>query len=160
MPDTGDRMTRAGNYVLGLMNDSERERAERDLETDASFRDAVVEVAERMHVFDHRPAPEKVTDDSWKKIKERIDGMPQMRNVVPAESPVAPSSSVNFGRRRSDPQRETLVPTAPSKTTWIGAHSVPGRWAMVMALCLAAAFALGYVTGASSVWTVSVADRP
>ena len=81
MPDTGDRMTRAGNYVLGLMNDSERERAERDLEIDSSFREAVVEVAERMHVFDHRPAPEEATDDSWKMIKERIDGMPQMRQV-------------------------------------------------------------------------------
>ena len=55
--DRGDRMDRAGRYVLGLMDDAERERAERDLEIDPAFRDAMVEIAERMHVFDHMPAP-------------------------------------------------------------------------------------------------------
>ena len=35
--DRGDRMDRAGRYVLGLMDDDERERAERDLEIDPAF---------------------------------------------------------------------------------------------------------------------------
>ncbi len=42
MGDTGARMDRAGRYVLGLMDDEERERAERDLEIDPAFRDAMV----------------------------------------------------------------------------------------------------------------------
>ena len=45
-----DRIARAGDYVLGLMNDAERERAERDLEIDPAFRDAVLQLAERMHM--------------------------------------------------------------------------------------------------------------
>ena len=52
MASESDRIARAGDYVLGLMNDAERERAERDLEIDPAFRDAVVQLAERMHVFD------------------------------------------------------------------------------------------------------------
>ena len=79
MGDTGDRMDRAGRYVLGLMNDEERERAERDLEIDPAFRNAMVEIAERMHVFDHMPAPGREPEDHWRLIKEKIDAMPQMR---------------------------------------------------------------------------------
>ena len=57
MTSEADRMSRAGSYVLGLMNDTDRERAERDLETDAEFRDAVVRIAERLHLIDLTPAP-------------------------------------------------------------------------------------------------------
>ncbi len=80
-----DRMKRAGNYVLGLMDDAERERAERDLEIDPSFRDAVVEIAERMHMFDRIPAPDKTPEDGWKRLKDYIAGMPQMRAAAPPE---------------------------------------------------------------------------
>ena len=45
-------MSRAGSYVLGLMGEAERERAERDLEVDAEFRDAVLHIAERLHLID------------------------------------------------------------------------------------------------------------
>ena len=74
-----DRMKKAANYVLGLMDDDERERAERDLEIDPSFRDAVVEIAQRMHVFDRTAAPDKAAGDGWKRLKDYIAGMPQMR---------------------------------------------------------------------------------
>lgn len=150
MPDTGDRMTRAGNYVLGLMDDEERERAERDLEIDAAFRDAVVEVAERMHVFDHPAAPDKAQNDAWKKIKEGIDGMPQMRqaDTVAILDPAAP---VSFGRRRSDAYLEKPVAAAAPKVTQAGLYFIPGRRVVLMALCLIAAFASGYFAGISSV---------
>ena len=154
MPDTGDRMTRAGNYVLGLMDDEERERAERDLEVDASFRDAVVEVAERMHVFDHAAAPDEAQNDAWKKIKEGIDGLPQMRpsDTAAILDPVASAdTSVSFGRRRSDAYPDKPLATAAPNLTRVGVHSVPGRRAVLMAACLIAAFALGYFTGVSSV---------
>ena len=84
MGDTGDRMDRAGRYVLGLMDDDERERAERDLEIDPAFRDAMVAVAERMHVFDRTPAPDDAPQDGWRLIQERIATMPQMRPAASA----------------------------------------------------------------------------
>ena len=149
--DRGDRMDRAGRYVLGLMDDDERERAERDLEIDPAFRDAMVEIAERMHVFDHMPAPEKALLDGWRVIKERIAAMPQMRPAPAMEqTPPEPAQSgpqVTFGRRRSDKLRGTIVPEAPAKTIGTGLHSVPGRRALVLALFLVAAFALGYAAG-------------
>lgn len=144
MTDQGDRMARAGNYVLGLMDEGERERAERDLEIDPSFRDAVVLIAERMHVFDHIAAPGKVPDVVWKQIKQRIAEMPQMRSMVPPEPPAT------FGRRRSDPKRDTIVPAAP-KVRRIGLHSVPGWRAAFLAASLITALALGYAAGVSSV---------
>ena len=47
-----ERMARAGDYVLGLMSDDERERAELDLERDAAFRDAVLAAAQNFHKLD------------------------------------------------------------------------------------------------------------
>ena len=141
--ETGDRMDRAGRYVLGLMDDEERERAERDLEIDPAFRDAMVEIAERMHVFDRMPAPDKASADGWRLIKEKITAMPQMRAAKAPE----PEPQVTFGRRRSDRMRSPIVPETSVETVGTGLHSVPGRRAFMLALCLIAAFALGYVTG-------------
>ena len=56
MASESDRIARAGDYVFGLMNDIERRRAERDLEIDPAFRDAVLRLAERMRAFDPEPA--------------------------------------------------------------------------------------------------------
>jgi hypothetical protein len=148
--DRGDRMDRAGRYVLGLMDDDERERAERDLEIDPAFRDAMVEIAERMHVFDHMPAPDKAPEDGWRLIKEKITAMPQMRPapaIEPTPEPTQSGQQVAFGRRRSDKQRGTIVPEMPAKPMGTGLHSVPSHRALVLALFLIAAFALGYVAG-------------
>ena len=78
MASESDRIARAGDYVLGLMNDTERERAERDLEIDPAFRDAVVQLAERMHVFDR--AEPAGGDERWKLITQRLAELPQMRS--------------------------------------------------------------------------------
>ena len=72
-------MSRAGSYVLGLMDEADRERAERDLEIDAEFRDAVVRIAERLHLIDLGPAPEPDAADQWKLLAQRISEMPHMR---------------------------------------------------------------------------------
>jgi anti-sigma-K factor RskA len=152
MGDTGDRMDRAGRYVLGLMDDEERDRAERDLEIDPAFRDAMVEIAERMHVFDRLPAPDqsagKPPQDYWRLIKEKITAMPQMRA---AAEPAEPEPQVTFGRRRSDKLRGTISPEIPPRTVGTGLHAVAGNRSLVLALCLIAAFALGYVAGITSV---------
>jgi anti-sigma-K factor RskA len=76
MASESDRIARAGDYVLGLMHDAERERAERDLEIDPAFRDAVVQLAERMHVFDRA---EPAGEERWTQITQRIADLPQMR---------------------------------------------------------------------------------
>lgn len=151
MGEMGDRIDRAERYVLGLMDDEERERAERDLEVDAAFREAMVEMAERMHVFDRIPPGDELARDDWRMIKERIEAMPQMR-VAPAAEPTssAPEEAepkVAFGRRRSDRLHATIVPETPPRTFGTGLHSVPDRRALVLALALIAAFALGYLVG-------------
>ena len=66
MTGEADKMSRAGSYVLGLMDAAARERAERDLETDAEFRDAVVRIAERLHLIDLGPATQPDAADQWK----------------------------------------------------------------------------------------------
>ena len=120
-----DKMSRAGSYVLGLMDAPDRERAERDLETDAEFRDAVVRIAERLHLIDLGPATLPAAADQWRLLAERISEMPHMR--PPGAQPVAallPDKPVAVGR---------------------GLHAVPSRRAAIMALALIAAFAAGYL---------------
>jgi anti-sigma-K factor RskA len=126
MIDEGDRLARAGHYVLGLMDDEERERAERDLERDGAFRDAVLSIAERMHVLDADPAP----GGRWRAISERIAELPQMRGVAPAAALTAAQQIIG-----------------PKAIRRIGLHSVPGWRAALVAACLIAAFALGYFAG-------------
>lgn len=83
MASDPDQMTRAGNYVLGLMDRRERERAEHDLEIDPGFRDAVFRVAERMHMFDAAGAASTAAGkDDWSAVAARIAEMPQMRGAA------------------------------------------------------------------------------
>ncbi|MEW9807158.1 hypothetical protein ABUE31_14290 [Mesorhizobium sp. ZMM04-5] len=159
MEGDGDRMERAQRYVLGLMDDEERERAERDLETDHALREAMVEMAGRMRVFERRPAAEAAVDgvhpDDWRLLKERLEAMPQMRPAA-APGPVQPAEEkdqqvaekpVTFGRRRSDRMPPPPPPAAAAGTHGTGLHSVPGRRALLLALCLIAAFVLGFIAG-------------
>lgn len=77
-----DQMTRAGNYVLGLMDRRERERAEHDLEIDPGFRNAVLRVAERMHMFDTSGGTKAAGTDDWSAVAARIAELPQMRGTA------------------------------------------------------------------------------
>lgn len=152
MGETGDRIDRAERYVLGLMDDVERERAERDLEIDPAFREALVVMAERMHVFDRTPAPEGATQDQWRLLKAHIEAMPQMRPAEPQRAPPSaggpargiPAKPAGFGRRRTD-----HLPASEPGTGRVGLHSVRGRAAL--AIVVVAAFAAGYLAGVSSV---------
>ncbi|MEI5681720.1 MULTISPECIES: hypothetical protein [unclassified Mesorhizobium] len=133
MVDGVDRMTRAGNYVLGLMDDDERERAERDLERDGDFRDAVVEVAERMHLFDIRKPPQTLSQTMWEAISERIAELPQMH-------------ATSSGDGKADTPTRPIIQPEGTKAIWRGPHSVGGSRGLLMAAALIAAFALGYLT--------------
>ncbi|TPL12600.1 hypothetical protein FJ938_01665 [Mesorhizobium sp. B2-4-14] len=126
MAGEGDRIARAGDYVLGLMNDTERERAEHDLEIDPAFRDAVVRIAERMHLFDRgRPAEEA---DRWKLITTRIAELPQMRSA--GLDDVKP-----------------VVHGLARKPHGFGVHCLGGRCGMIIAAALIAVFVFGYLMG-------------
>ena len=140
MTDDANRMTRAGNYVLGLMDDHDRERAERDLEIDPAFRDAVVALAERMHVFDRVPAADQAPEGDWKRLTQQIADMPQIRTKGPDQSAAVP------GRRRSDKPGHAITPTAP-KPRRIALYSIPGWRAALMAASLVAAWLAGYLGG-------------
>ena len=124
MASESDRIARASDYVRGLMNDAERERAERDLEIDPAFRDEVVRLAERMHVFDRAEPGDG--EERWKQITQRIGELPQMR-----------SSGL------SDARPPTVIRSLSQRPYGVGVHALGGRRGFVVAAGLMVAFALG-----------------
>ncbi|MBZ9680376.1 hypothetical protein FJ950_22950 [Mesorhizobium sp. B2-3-14] len=130
MAGESDRIARAGDYVLGLMNDAERERAERDLEIDPAFRDAVVQLAERMHVFDRAEKPAGV--NHWELVTQRLAELPQMQGV---------------GLGGNDAKSPTVIRSLSRQPYGVGVHSLGGRRGLVVMAGLIAAFALGYLLG-------------
>ena len=124
MTSDGERFSRAGSYVLGLMDAASRERAERDLEVDPAFRDAVLKVAERLHVIE-LPQAESGATDHWKRIATHIADMPQMRGLT--DRPV------------------TISPNRPVKLVGQGLQAVPTGRALLFAVVLIATFAAGYL---------------
>ena len=145
MTDDAERMARAGNYVLGLMDDDERERAELDLERDGAFRDAVVIVADRLHIIDLGAGSEPVPDTLWRSIAQRIAELPQMRGAgATNEGPAAD------GRARTRP----VVPTdAASKRRGMSLHALPTWRALALAASLAVACGIGYLAGSQMATT-------
>lgn len=125
-----DRTARAGDYVLGLMNDAERERAERDLEIDPAFRDAVVQLAERMHMFDRAEKPGGLPGNHWQLVTQRLAELPQMRT----------SGLGNAGS-------PAVIRGLPQRPHGIGLHALGGRRGFAVAIGLIVAFGLGYLAG-------------
>jgi len=125
-----DRIARAGDYVLGLMDDAERERAERDLEIDPAFRDAVLQLAERMHMFDRAEKPGGLPANHWELVTQRIAELPQMRTS-------------GVGNARSP----TVIRNLSQSPYGVGVHSLGGRRGTIIAIVLIAVFALGYLVG-------------
>ncbi|MEW6631093.1 MAG: hypothetical protein AB1440_09520 [Pseudomonadota bacterium] len=131
MASESDRIARAGDYVFGLMDDRERARAERDLQIDPAFRDAVLRLAERMRAFDPATTSSGRSDNRWNLVAQRLSELPQMRLAGLDEGEARPA--IIQGLRR--------------KPYGVGVHSLGGRLGMVIAIALLAAFALGYLVG-------------
>jgi hypothetical protein len=127
MASEGERLSRAGNYVLGLMSAVDRERAERDLEIDPAFRDAVVQIAERMLVLDFAPQKELSPADQWKAITARIGEMPQMRGR--AES----RRRLRQARRKRSGEGRTAC--RPGKRWFVRSRSSPRSRPVTSLLC-------------------------
>ena len=78
---------RADAYVMGQLTGPERERAERELETSAEFREAVLAAAQRVGFgAGGRAQP----DARWAAIAERLASMPHMTGITVVREPVAP----------------------------------------------------------------------
>lgn len=135
-----DRMARAGHYVLGLMSEAERERAERDLERDASFRDAVIEVAERERLFGARTGLVEEDRAKWDVVSARLAALPQMRNQ-PAGWNRDVSGDVAAGLGNRGAGRTAGAAARQNALAWRG---------VLLAAALFTAFAVGYVAGVSS----------
>lgn len=129
-----ERIKRAGTYVLGLMDDEERERAERDLELDPAFRDAVLQMAERAHVFDLRDSGDTNTDEGWSTVLDRISALPQMRGTA-HETGAEPTKG------------GVPVSTVGRNAVGTGPSATGTRLGLAIALGLVVAFALGYLLG-------------
>lgn len=122
-----ERKSRASNYILGLMDADERERAERDLELDPAFRETVVAVAERMHLFDiGRDGPAE--RDAWRAIATSIAELPHMQ--------------------RSDVRPRLDTVRTDARPIGRGVQSSGTRRDKAIAIGLLVAFALGYASGA------------
>ncbi|WFP65046.1 MULTISPECIES: hypothetical protein [unclassified Mesorhizobium] len=132
MASEGDRIARAGDYVFGLMDERERARAERDLEIDPAFRDAVLWLAERMRAAEPAGASEASSDERWQLVQRRLGELPQMRLA---------------GLSESEAKSPVVINKIERKPYGVGVHSLGGRLGFVIALALLAAFALGYLAG-------------
>lgn len=109
MVSDAERMARAGEYVLGRMDAAERERAERDLESDDRFRAAVLAVAERMHYFGSARGrgASAAAEAAWAELAQRLGALPHMQAVrlpqmrppaAPLPTGAAPSADPPKGR--------------------------------------------------------------
>ena len=114
----------------GRTTDLLRERAERDLEFDPAFRNAVIRLADEMRLFERGEAGGDATE-RWKLVARRIAELPQMRPAGGDRHP-APRATINPLDRRP---------------VGMGMHILPGRRAVFVMLGLVAAFALGYLAG-------------
>ncbi|PBB36341.1 MAG: hypothetical protein EOQ55_23010 [Mesorhizobium sp.] len=133
MAGEGDRIARAGDYVFGLMDERERARAERDLQIDPAFRDAVLRLAERMRALEPQGASATASDERWQLIQRRLGELPQMR-----------FAGLDKGDAKPQP---IVINKIERKPYGVGLHSLGGRLGLAIALALAAAFALGYLAG-------------
>jgi hypothetical protein len=135
-----DRMKRAGDYVLGLMADGERERAERDLEIDPAFRNAVISIAERMHMLDIKDAPTE-PDGAWRSISARIAEMPQMRVAGVADPSLTTQTESEAAKAG------LIVPSPVRQHRRLDAAALPNARAFAVACALAGSCLLGYAAG-------------
>ncbi|RWG56635.1 MAG: hypothetical protein EOQ64_13035 [Mesorhizobium sp.] len=133
MAGEGDRIARAGDYVFGLMDERERARAERDLQIDPAFRDAVLRLAERMRALEPQGASATASDERWQLVQRRLGELPQMR-----------FAGLDKGDAKPQP---IVINKIERKPYGVGLHSLGGRLGLAIALALAAAFALGYLAG-------------
>ncbi|MEO3386649.1 hypothetical protein [Mesorhizobium sp. CAU 1741] len=143
--NANDRMARAEDYVFGLMDERERERAERDMEVDAEFRECVMVLADRLRRLHRAKGAAPMSDTDWDAITQGIAGLPQMGGVDASVRMSGPRfSGMAFASPDTD-RKGMLGIKRP------GAQQLGGWRGIVVAAALAAALALGYAAGQGTV---------
>lgn len=136
-----ERDMRAGDYVLGLMDEADRARAERDLTIDPEFRDAVWSFSQRLEALDRSAAPEPVAGDLWSRVAAQIADVTQQTRLELVQSDMAAA-----GAPLTPPDRHgALGLKRPMSGFFRGARGT------ALAATMLAACALGYVIGQASV---------
>ena len=123
MSSAEDRIARAGEYVLGLMDEDERRRAEADIATDAAFANEVARFADQFEALQANLEPDEATDELWQAIAARLDQKGGLHSAADTSDDVA----APLPARRSS--------------------RFEGWRNALLAACLVAAFGLGYLGG-------------
>lgn len=137
MASESDRIARAGDYVFGLMDERERARAERDLETDPAFRATVLRLASHLRELDPSRASSVQSEERWRLVQQRLAELPQMRPAGMDESDSRPSPP------------PAPISRVAHRPYGVGINSLGGRRGLLLAIALLVAFALGYLVGVS-----------
>jgi len=85
MNNDSERLARAGDYVLGLLDDTARAEAEREMERDPAFAETVRRFTERMSSLDRTAKPAEVPAGMWDEILGKIATLPQ-EQFLPEQS--------------------------------------------------------------------------
>ncbi len=132
-----DRMGRAEDYVLGLMDETERMRAERDMVVDPEFRDCVLELAQKLQRLHDMKRPDKSADEAWNEIAARIAELPQMAGMSPER----------LQTRQAAPARPVKPRIVARRPVGRGLNETGGRRGLVVAFGIMAVFVIGYLVG-------------
>lgn len=143
-----DRIGRAEDYVLGLMDENERMRAERDMAVDPEFRDCVLDLAQKLQRLHETKRPGQTADKAWSEIAARIAQLPQMAGTPRQRPPARPEGPPAPPPAAGTPVKPPVKPrVAIRRPADRGLHETGGRRGLVVALGIVAVFAIGYLVG-------------
>ncbi len=125
-----DRMARAGEFVLGLMDAETRRQAEIDLESDLVFREAVRLLSERLQALDNTVSPSAIPKHLWDNIEAATSDIEQQPRDI----------------KRSGTSNVMPFPT--------------GRSVYPRVLTLAASLMFAFATGYASRWVTAPEPEP
>lgn len=133
MTGNDDRMARAGAYVLGLLDDHARERAERDMLTDPEFLACVARFASQV-----RP-PAHAAPEAWEAVARHITELPQMKGMKEGAVAPAPGALLPGDGAKAHAGNLRAVGTSPS--------ALGGARGSILAASLLVALCIGYAGG-------------
>lgn len=136
-----DRMGRAEDYVLGLMSETERMRAERDMVVDPEFRDCVLELAQKLQRLHDMKRPEQSADEAWNEIAARIGELPQMARMNAERMQARQAAQTRHTTAQARPRIAARRPVGR------GLGETGGRRGLVVAFGIVAVFVIGYLVG-------------
>ena len=104
MSEAIDNKARAGEYVLGLLDESQAAEAERTYNTDPSFRQHVDALRAHMMPLDMTAEPDAVPDGMWARIAGQLSDLPQER-----PDPLTPPWQASLSRGPSNRWRQVAL---------------------------------------------------